>query len=236
MKNQIVVNSSKFNLIQIITPKLAFIDDWSYICFCYNKIYKLTSTKFEEKKSCIISSGMDLMWDLGYNGTSVNDIVKAAGVPKGSFYFYFDSKEDFAVQTLREYFKESYGGMRKILFQDEESPLQRIKQFYATRIEELSKQIDDNRGCLACNLSSEVADHIPGIQAEVARIHKQVLGDLITVGKQAQEAGEFSEDLDVEKMFAFIEDAGKGTMVSIKALGNHSPIESFKYMLDRMLQ
>ena len=176
------------------------------------------------------------MWDLGYNGTSVNDIVKAAGVPKGSFYFYFDSKEDFAIQSLREYFKENYGDVGKNMLQGEGSPLQRIKEFYTLRIEQLSQQIDDNRGCMACNLSSEVADHIPGIQAEVARIHKQVLGDLITVGKQAQEAGELDKDLDIEKMFAFIEDAGKGTMVSIKALGNHTPIESFKYMVDRMLQ
>lgn len=179
---------------------------------------------------------MDLMWDLGYNGTSVNDIVKAAGVPKGSFYFYFDSKEDFAIQTLREYFKEAYGGVRKHLMEGDGTPLERLKLFYASRIEELLKQMDDNRGCLACNLSSEVAEHIPGIQTEVARIHNEVLSDLIKVGKEAQEAGELSKDLDVEKMFAFLEDAGKGTMVSIKALGNHSPLESYKYMLGRMLQ
>ena len=179
---------------------------------------------------------MELMWDLGYNGTSVNDIVKAAGVPKGSFYFYFESKEDFAIQSLREYFKEMYGGFSNQLLNGEGTPLERIKLFYKSRTEELIKQIDDNRGCFACNLSSEVAEHIVGIQAEVAKIHNRVLLDLVTVGKQAQDAGELDSNIDVEKMFAFIEDAGKGAMVSIKALGNHSPLESFHYMLDRMLK
>lgn len=179
---------------------------------------------------------MDLMWDLGYNGTSVNDIVKAANVPKGSFYFYFKSKEDFAIQALREYFKESYGEMSKYLFKSKGSPLERIKQFYNARIDILSQQMDDNRGCFACNLSSEVAEHISGIQAEVARIHTLVLGDIVSVAREAQELGEMDKNIDVEKMFAFIEDAGKGVMVSMKALGDHSPIKNYKYMLDRMLQ
>ena len=105
----------------------------------------MTSAKYEEKKSCIISNGMDLMWDLGYNGTSVNDIVKAADVPKGSFYFYFKSKEDFAIQALREYFKESYAEFCKILFEDKGSPLERIKHFYKIRIEMLLQQMDDHQ-------------------------------------------------------------------------------------------
>jgi len=178
---------------------------------------------------------MELMWDLGYNGTSVNDIVKAAGIPKGSFYFYFDSKEDFAIQALREYFNEVHGEFSQKLLNGEGTPLQRIKEFYKGRIDTLIEEMNDNRGCFACNLSSEVAEHIEGIQIEVGRIHNRVLSELVEVGKQAQEAGELSAELDVEKMFAFIEDAGKGAMVSMKALGSHQPIQNFKYMLDRLL-
>ncbi len=196
----------------------------------------MTSAKYEEKKGSIISCGMDLMWDLGYNGTSVNDIVKAAEVPKGSFYFYFKSKEDFAIQALKEYFKESYEKFCEILFENNGSPLERIKRFYNSRIEMLLQEMDDNRGCFACNLSSEVAEHIPGIRAEVARIHNKVLDDIISVAREAQNAGELDKDIDVKKMFAFIEDAGKGAMVSMKAVGDHSPIESYRYMLDRMLE
>lgn len=196
----------------------------------------MTSARHEEKKNNIISCGMELMWDLGYNGTSVNDIVKAAGIPKGSFYFYFDSKEDFAVQALREYFDEVHSEFSHMLLHGPGTPLERIKAFYAARIETLIKEMDDNRGCFACNLSSEVAEHNEGIQQEVARIHNQVLAELVEVGTKAQEAGELSAHLNVEKMFAFIEDAGKGAMVSMKAVGNHEPIQSFKYMLDHILK
>ncbi|MEM9544615.1 MAG: TetR/AcrR family transcriptional regulator [Bacteroidota bacterium] len=195
----------------------------------------MTSAKHEEKKNSIIVHGMDLMWDKGYNATSVNDIVKAAGIPKGSFYFYFDSKEDFAIKALREYFAEVYGPFSQKLIQGDASPIERIKEFYYGRIEKLIQEMSDNRGCFACNLSSEVADHIDGIQAEVAKIHNRILSELVQVGKQAQDAGELDEELDVEKMFAFLEDAGKGAMVSMKALGNHTPIHNYKYMVDRLL-
>ena len=178
---------------------------------------------------------MDLMWDKGYNATSVNDIVKAAGIPKGSFYFYFDSKEDFAIKALREYFAEVYGPFSQKLIESGKSPILRIKEFYYGRMETLIKEMSDNRGCFACNLSSEVADHIDGIQEEVAKIHNRVLSELVQVGKEAQDAGELAPELDVEKMFAFLEDAGKGAMVSMKALGNHTPIQNFRYMLDQLL-
>ena len=196
----------------------------------------MSTTKFEEKKGCIISNGMDLMWDLGYNGTSVNDIVKAADVPKGSFYFYFQSKEDFAIQALKEYFKEMYGPVSQDLLHGEGSPLTRIKRFYHTRINMLEEHMEEgNRGCFACNLSSEVAEHMPGIQAEVARIHNQVLHDLNAIGKKAQEEGEIGKNVETDKMFAFLEDAGKGAMVSLKAVNDKSPIESLRYMVDRIL-
>ncbi|MBL4709818.1 MAG: helix-turn-helix transcriptional regulator [Flavobacteriales bacterium] len=57
---------------------------------------------------------MEIMWSKGYNATSVNDIVKAAEVPKGSFYFYFKSKEDFAIKALEKYFSMHFTPANKI--------------------------------------------------------------------------------------------------------------------------
>ena len=48
------------------------------------------------KSDFLLEKGIELLWSKGYNATSVNNIVKEANIPKGSFYFYFNSKEDFA--------------------------------------------------------------------------------------------------------------------------------------------
>ena len=53
-----------------------------------------------DKRDLILAQGAHLMTRRGYHGTGVLDIVQAAGIPKGSFYHYFASKEDFAVQAL----------------------------------------------------------------------------------------------------------------------------------------
>ena len=60
--------------------------------------------KHKVKADALLDKGMGLLWSKGYNATSVNDIVKEAGIPKGSFYFYFESKEDFAVKAIDRYF------------------------------------------------------------------------------------------------------------------------------------
>ena len=52
-----------------------------------------------DKHEQILEAGLEVMFLNGYNGTGVKDIVEAAGIPKGSFYNYFESKEDFALQA-----------------------------------------------------------------------------------------------------------------------------------------
>ena len=55
-----------------------------------------------DKRDLILAKGAEVMTRRGYHGAGVQEIVQAAGVPKGSFYHYFSSKEDFAVQALHQ--------------------------------------------------------------------------------------------------------------------------------------
>ena len=60
--------------------------------------------KKQVKKNEILKKSIEVMYLKGYNGTSVQDITDAAGIPKGSFYNYFKNKEHYAVDALRYYF------------------------------------------------------------------------------------------------------------------------------------
>ncbi len=51
-------------------------------------------------KEKILMTGADLVQHKGFKNTSIQDILKAAAIPKGSFYYYFDSKEDFGLQLI----------------------------------------------------------------------------------------------------------------------------------------
>ena len=63
----------------------------------------------EERREEIISTATKLFFEIGYEETAVSDIVKAMGVAQGTFYYYFESKEDVLeaitvnlVEELRE--------------------------------------------------------------------------------------------------------------------------------------
>ncbi|MUV37356.1 putative HTH-type transcriptional regulator YuxN [Lentibacillus sp. JNUCC-1] len=59
-----------------------------------------------DKQMLLMSSGMKLFADKGYHNTSVQEIAAAAGMSKGSFYLYFQSKEDFLTKVIQYYYKE----------------------------------------------------------------------------------------------------------------------------------
>jgi AcrR family transcriptional regulator len=65
---------------------------------------------------------------LGFNGCSVEDITGFAGVPKGSFYNHFESKEDLALEAIESY-REA--GLHKSLGEQNRSPVKRLKEYFA---------------------------------------------------------------------------------------------------------
>ena len=96
---------------------LAKADDWSYI---------YTMSKRELKKDHLLDAGLKVMATRGYNGTSIQDIVNAADVPKGSFYTYFKSKEDFAIEALEKVTEERMIQNRHLLNDRSIPPQERL--------------------------------------------------------------------------------------------------------------
>lgn len=64
----------------------------------HQTFYKLP----EEKRRRITDSAMDEFTSRPYEKTSINRIIEAAGIPKGSFYQYFDSKDDLYTYCIKE--------------------------------------------------------------------------------------------------------------------------------------
>ena len=54
----------------------------------------------------IVDAALHLFHTRGYNGSGVNDIVVSAGVPKGSFYNHFASKEALGLETIARYWRD----------------------------------------------------------------------------------------------------------------------------------
>ena len=61
--------------------------------------------KGEESRQHLIECAAELFWKNGYSATGINEILKQTGLPKGSFYFYFKSKDDLA-SAVTEYYQK----------------------------------------------------------------------------------------------------------------------------------
>src|ERR1700712_2645213 len=102
----------------------------------------------------LLSAGLDLVHGRGFAASGVKDITDAAGVPKGSFYAYFSSKEAFATAILEHYWADIEARLLPILAADDPSQ-QRIARFFHALADE-HEAGDFLLGCLIGNLSLEL--------------------------------------------------------------------------------
>lgn len=194
-----------------------------------------TTLKHELKADFLLDKGMALLWSKGYNATSVNDIVKAAGIPKGSFYFYFNSKEDFTVQALEKYFNAQVPLMLEILKNQMVSAKQRLIDFYQYRIDTLKNDLNCTMGCMACNLASEMAEHNEAIRKIIASKGELVKDHIAETIEEAQKNEEISNKIKARDLAEFIEDAGKGAMTTMKEMKSAYPIDNLMNIVKSIL-
>mgnify|MGYP004708667207 FL=1 len=105
----------------------------------------------------ILATGQRIMAGKGFSAVGLNEILKDAGVPKGSFYHYFGSKEAFGVAMLERYFEDYLAELDSTLSQPGFNMSQRLMNYWQQW--QASQSFSDCQGkCLAVKLGAEVAD------------------------------------------------------------------------------
>jgi len=182
--------------------------------------------KHKSKADYLLEKGINVLWCKGYNGTSVNDIVKEAGIPKGSFYFYFDSKEDFVVKAVEKYFNQMFAPAKNILEDVNFSPKQRLINFYEFRHELMVNEMECKLGCLASNLGNEMSEHSDKIRIKIVEFEDKIKETITEVFVEAQNINEIDTTFKASNIVDFIEDAGKGAMITMKEKQNSEPLDN----------
>src|SRR5580700_7617613 len=100
----------------------------------------------QEVRTALLEVGTDMMFEKGYTNTGIQEILSALSVPKGSFYHYFDSKENFAVEIIRHFDQSYSANLVRVLRSPKETPMQRLRAYCETTLEALEAQ-HCRRGC-----------------------------------------------------------------------------------------
>lgn len=189
----------------------------------------------EEKKQEIIAKSGDIMYLKGYNATGVQEIADAAGIPKGSFYNYFENKEQFAIDLMECYCTEGCGDMEKIFNMKDLTPLARISLMFDTMIEHFTRDEKFTKGSFIGNISQEMGDMSKPISIAAEDNYRRMVGHLKEVLEEAKSAGEIRETLDIDKVANFILNSREGAMVRMKASKDSAPLRVFKDMIMELL-
>lgn len=116
----------------------------------------------------ILSSGQRIMGGKGFSAVGLNEVLSAAGVPKGSFYHYFGSKEAFGEALLDDYFASYLADMDRIFAAPGSNRAQQLDAYFSAWKE--NQSFEDCQGrCLAVKLGAEVADLSQGMRAVLQR-------------------------------------------------------------------
>jgi TetR/AcrR family transcriptional repressor of nem operon len=131
--------------------------------------------RVSDAKERLMEAVLELIWKGSYGSTTIDQICERAGVKKGSFYYFFESKADLAVVALDEAFKAKRAEMDP-LFSPTIPPLERIRNFceftYRKQVEARSKY-GYVLGCPLFTLGAEVSTQEQELRAKVEEILEQ---------------------------------------------------------------
>jgi TetR/AcrR family transcriptional repressor of nem operon len=178
----------------------------------------------------LVEAALEQFHSRGFHNCSVDDITKAAGVPKGSFYNHFASKDALAVEALQQYQQRS---VWRTSDDADLPPLTRLRnRFEAMR--GVLTQRGYTRGCLIGNMGTELADLNPAVRAEVQASLDYRSAATTELLRAAQERGELAAHLDPDLLGPFLTNSWEGVVTRTKVCKSARPMDEFFAVLDAL--
>lgn len=179
----------------------------------------------------IIDSGLQQMHRLGYNACSMDDIANHAGVPKGSLYNHFKSKEDLAVEIIDRYVSAA---PNSYLLNTSIAPIKRLKQYFA-QLTQSFVESGYRQGCLLGNFANELADHSPIVREKLKLVFDQWTEMLAQVIKEGQAHGDISSSEKPQLLAGFLLSAYEGTLLRARVANDPGVLREFNTIAFKQL-
>ena len=184
----------------------------------------------ENTKARIIAEGARIVREKGFNNTGIQEILQAAEVPKGSFYFYFASKEEFGLHLIDHHMALTRKWMAKYLEAAGLAPLASMKAFFDDVIHYFEAQ-GCQAGCPVGNIAQEMADLSEAFRAKVKEAFIEMRNALARCLEAARLCGEIDPRTDPYETADFILNSWEGALLRMKAQKDVQPLTLFDRMI-----
>ena len=177
-------------------------------------------------KHSLLIHGTALLREFGYSDTSLGDILRATGVPKGSFYHHFRNKEEFAVEAVQQYARESYEQLDTHLGNLQLSPQERLRTFFTDVFSTWIRE-DCRKGCLLGTLGQEMADVSERFRHIIRDSLNQWSDRIALCLREAQSKGDIAASTDCDGVARLLVDGFQGAALRMKLDRNPDALNRF---------
>ncbi len=182
------------------------------------------TSKKQINKENLLSQGVQLLMEQGYHGTGLKEILDAVEIPKGSFYNYFASKENYAAEVIQHYINPFINQLANHLKNPGQDALTALNRYFDELIEEL-EDAHFKGGCLLGNLMGEIGDTSDICQQSLLLAVNRYHAVLAIGIKKAQGEGSLRTDKSAEDMADLLLNGWQGAMLRMKIEQSSVPLQ-----------
>ena len=150
----------------------------------------------KDSRQHILEVAQEIISCKGFSAVGLNEVLKAADVPKGSFYHYFASKEAFGVAMLEDYFVHYQTSMDAILVRQGYKAIDNLMLYWQRWVETQGGNDCCAKRCLVVKLAAEVSDLSMAMRSVLHQGTQRIIARLANIIDRCSEEG--SLDLTVQ--------------------------------------
>lgn len=177
-----------------------------------------------DTRTRLLEAGLACFSARGFHGTGIQEIVATAGVPKGSFYNHYPSKEDFGAAIIRQYgeaFLLKWGA--SLGAADGGHPLAALRHSYEQLLD-CHACCQPKVGCLVGNLAAEISGSSPACREAMVTVIAAWRKRFAEYLRRGQALGEVRVDVPAEALADFFWCAWEGSLLAMKIQGSTEPV------------
>lgn len=179
-----------------------------------------------DTRNHIIQTGADLIAQKGFGATGLNAVLTAAGVPKGSFYHYFKSKDDFGLAVIDAFAEEYDARLDAILGDTSRSCVDRLRAYFDTGFEAMLSG-EYARGCLIGNLGQELAGQNEVFRQRLEKVFAGWEKRFERCIAEARDAGDTDPAINPAEAASLLLSGWEGAILRAKVLRSTEPMACF---------
>ncbi|MFD7129823.1 MULTISPECIES: TetR/AcrR family transcriptional regulator [Streptomyces] len=193
------------------------------------------STVQGDTRRSILDTAQRIMARKGFSAVGINEVLTAAGVPKGSFYHFFGSKDAFGEAMIRAYFTDYLADMDRVLAEPGQTSAERLTHYWQNWRE--TQSVDECQGkCLAVKLGAEVSDLSEAMRLALKEGTTAIVERLERTISAGVEDGSLTIDASARDTAQALYDMWLGASVMVKIHRDIGPLDTTMTVTRQLLQ